>query len=113
MAACTPLPRWTDAVGRTVFRYVVERDVVPALPPASWGPFTHLGHEYRHSDGKWRRPDTPVGQLASTRAIPPALFALFAREKERASLRYSFGEHRPQHYIAALRPKGMATELGV
>jgi hypothetical protein len=113
MAACTPLPRWTDAVGRTLFRYVVERDVVPALPPASWGPFTHLGHEYRYSDGEWRRSSAQVIQLATLREVPRALFALFAHEKERASLRYSFSDHRPHHYIAGLRPAGMATELGI
>jgi hypothetical protein len=113
MAACAPLPRWTDAVGHTLFRYVIERDVIPALPPASWGPFTHLGHEYRYSEGEWRRSGAHVLPLAGTREIPKALFALFAREKERAALRYSFGDHRPQHYIAALRPSGMATELGV
>jgi hypothetical protein len=44
--------------------------------------------------------------------IPRAMLALFAREKKRASLRYSFNDHRPHHYIAALRPKGMKTELG-
>ena len=37
MAACTPVPRWTDAVGHTLFRYVIERDLIPAQP-ASWGP---------------------------------------------------------------------------
>jgi hypothetical protein len=112
MAACTPLPRWTDEVAGTLFRYVIERDLIPALPPVSWGPFTHLGREYRYSEGEWRRSGTHVVQLASAREIPRALVALFAREKERAPLRYSFGEHRPHHYIAALRAKGMVTELG-
>jgi hypothetical protein len=112
MATCTPLPRWTDAVGDRLFRYVVERDLIPALPPASWGSFTHLGHEYRYGEGEWRQSSARVTQLASTRQIPRAVFALFAREKHRASLPYSFDEHRPHHYIAALRPKGMVTELG-
>jgi hypothetical protein len=113
MAVCTPLPRWMDAVGRRLFRYVIERDVIPALPPASWGPFTHLGSEYRYREGSWRRSGADVVPLAGTREIPRALFGLVAREKERAGLRYSFSDHRPHHYIAALRPNGMATELGV
>jgi hypothetical protein len=112
MAACTPLPRWTDAVAGGLFRYVIERDLIPALPPVSWGPFTHLGREYRYREGAWHRSGTDVAQLASTRHIPRALLALFAREKERASLRYSFADHRPHHYIAALRPTGMVAELG-
>jgi len=112
MAACTPLPRWADAVANTLFRYVIERDVIPALPPVSWGPFTHLGREYRYTQGEWRRSDTHVVQLASTREIPRAVLALFAPEKQQASLRYSAGDHRPHHYIAALRPQGMVTELG-
>jgi hypothetical protein len=112
MAACTPLPRWTDAVAETLFRYVIERDLIPALPPFSWGPFTHLGREYRYSGGQWCRSDSHVVQLARMGEIPRAMLALFAREKKRASLPYSFNDHRPHHYIAALRPKGMVTELG-
>ncbi len=112
MAACTPLPRWTDAIGRTLFRYVIERDVIPALPPVAWGPFTHLGHEYRYGGGEWRPSGAHVPQLAGPREIRRALLALVAPEKRRASLRYSFGEHRPDRYIAALRPNGMVTELG-
>ncbi|MGE5814643.1 MAG: lipase family protein [Acidobacteriota bacterium] len=112
MAACAPLPPWTDAVGRTLFRYVIERDLIPALPPVAWGPFTHFGHEYRHRDGVWRPSGAHVVQLARPREIQRALLALVAPEKTRASLRYSFGDHRPDRYIAALRPKGMVTELG-
>jgi hypothetical protein len=112
MAACSPLPHWTDAVAGKLFRYVIERDLIPALPPVTWGPFTHLGHEYRYTDGEWRPSDTHVLPLRSIREIPRALLAMFAREKTRSSLRYSFGEHRPHHYIAAVRPKGMLTELG-
>ena len=112
MAACTPLPRWTDEVAGTLFRYVIERDLIPALPPVAWGPFTHLGHEYRYGDGEWRPSGAHVLQLARTREIRRALLALVAPERTQASLRYSFGEHRPHHYIAALRPKGMVTELG-
>ena len=112
MVACTPLPRWTDAVGRMLFRYVMERDLIPGLPPVAWGPFTHLGHEYRYGDGAWRASGAHVRQLARAREIRRALLALVAPDKTRASLPYSFGEHRPDRYIAALRPNGMVTELG-
>ncbi len=113
MAVCRPLPQWTDAVGAKLFRYVTTRDLIPALPAAAWGPFTHLGHEYRYTLGAWQRADAHVAQLTSIREIPRAVLALFAREKQRGSYKYSLGDHAPHHYIAALRPPGMITEFGV
>ncbi len=112
MAACTPLPPWTDAVAGRIFSYVIDRDLIPGLPPVAWGPFIHFGREYRYRDDVWRRARTPMVQLKSIREIPKAMLALFAREKQRASFRYSFTDHQPHRYISALRPKGMVTELG-
>ncbi len=113
MAVCGPLPRWTNAIGEKLFRYVTPRDLIPALPAASWGPFTHLGHEYRYTLGAWQRADGHVAQLTSVKEIPRAVVALFARERRRDAYKYSLGEHAPHHYIAALRPPGMLTEFGI
>jgi hypothetical protein len=40
------------------------------------------------------------------------MLALLAPERQRRSYRYSFAEHRPQHYIAELRPSDRMSELG-
>jgi hypothetical protein len=112
MTACAPLPAWAAAAGNRVFRYITPRDLIPALPPTSWGPFTHIGHEYQYGDGTWRKSATPVAPLANVREIPRALLAFFAPQKKTAAYRYALGDHRPHHYVAALRPKGMITELG-
>ena len=106
MTVCTPLPDWTEAVGARLFRYVNTRDLIPALPPAAWGPFTHFGHEYRYTLGEWQTAHTHVAPLTSVREIPKAVLAPFAREKQRGSYKYSLGDHAPHHYVAALRPPG-------
>jgi hypothetical protein len=112
MATCAPLPAWAAAAGSRVFRYVIPRDLIPALPPASWGPFTHIGQEYRYADGAWRASATPVTPLTNVREIPRALLAFMAPQKKTAAYRYAIGDHRPQNYIASLRPTGMISELG-
>ena len=113
MAVCHPVPAWAQQADDRMFRYVIASDLIPALPPAAWGPFAHLGHEYRCAGGVWQRAETHVAPLAALREIPKAMSALFAREKDRGSYRYSLLEHRPQHYIDALRPPGMISEFGI
>jgi hypothetical protein len=112
MTIAGPLPHATDAIGRKLFRYVTARDPIPALPAKSWGPFVHVGQEYRLADGRWQRSESPVAQLSSMREIPPAVLAFVASEKRRASSRYTLADHGPHHYIAALRPKNRVTEFG-
>ena len=112
MALVAPLPDSARAFGRRVFRHVAARDLVPTLPPTSWGQFAHVGHEYRLAEGEWRRADSPVAQLQHLREIPRSLLAFFATGKRRASARYAMGEHGPHHYIAALRPADRITEFG-
>ena len=107
-----PLPRIAHEVGSKLFRHVIPRDIVPTLPPASWGHFAHFGHEYRHESGEWRQSATPVAQLPNLREIPRSLLSFFATVKRRDSARYSMAEHGPHNYIAALRPKGRVTEFG-
>jgi len=112
MTACAPLPPWVGEVGRKVIRHVRPRDPVPCLPPAQWGPFVHIGQEFRYQDGEWRRPDSPVQAALRRREIAQSMLALLAPERQRRSYRYSVADHRPQHYIAELRPRGRVTELG-
>ena len=112
LAVAAPLPQLTHVVGQKLFRYVMPRDPIPALPPAKWGPFVHFGQEYGYVDGEWQRAKSPVTQLTSLKEIPRSILALFAPEKRRASSRYAVDLHAPHHYIAALRPKGQVTEFG-
>ncbi|MEW6366170.1 MAG: lipase family protein [Acidobacteriota bacterium] len=112
MAVAAPLPQATHEVERKLFRYVIPRDPIPALPPAKWGPFVHFGQEYRYADGEWQRAESPVAQLASLKEIPRSVLAFFAPEKRRSSSRYMVDLHAPHHYIAALRPKDQVTEFG-
>lgn len=112
MAVCAPVPSWVEEVGRSVIRHVRVRDPVPALPPAQWGPFVHVGQEYRHLDGEWRRSKTPVEALSGTRGVAQSMLALLAPQRQRRSYRYSAAEHRPHHYIEELRPRDRVTELG-
>jgi hypothetical protein len=112
MAVCAPLPRWVDEVGSRIFRHVRARDPVPALPPAQWGPFVHVGQEFRLRDGGWYRAPSPTEPLERTRDVAQSVLALLAPARQRRSFRYSAAEHRPQHYIAELRPGDRVSELG-
>jgi hypothetical protein len=112
MAVCEPLPVWTGEVAGRLVRHVIARDPVPALPPAKWGPFAHLGQEFRLEEEGWRRAESPVAQLAGARDIARFMVAALAPERRRGSYPYSLGEHGPQHYLAALRPSERITELG-
>lgn len=112
MALAPPLPPGIEGVGRKVFRHVMPQDPVPALPPARWGPFVHVGHEYRYADGDWQQAASPVAQFAGLSELWRSVLAFFASEKRRGSSRYTFAEHGPQHYIAALRPHDRVTEFG-
>lgn len=108
-----PFPTKTAArVGARLYRHVMPGDPVPALPPAAWGKFAHIGHEYRYSNRHWRLSNGAVAQLTRTGEIPKSLLAMFASEKRRAALRFSSTEHGPHHYLAALRPSGRVTEFG-
>jgi hypothetical protein len=112
MAVAAPLPEEAKQLERKLVRHVSARDPVPALPPARWGPFVHLGQEYRYAGDGWQRARSPVAQLKSLREIPRSAFAFFAGEKHRASSRYALWEHAPHHYVAALRPSDRVSEFG-
>jgi hypothetical protein len=107
-----PLPRIAQEVGRKLYRYVMPRDIVPALPPVAWGRMAHFGNEYRCENGQWEKSAVPIKQLSSAREIPNAFLTFLAPLKRRTSARYSTSDHGPHVYIAALRPKGRVTEYG-
>jgi hypothetical protein len=112
LVGCEPFPPAAATIAQKVYRHVMARDPIPALPPAPWGRLTHLGREYRWEAGEWRRAETPVAQLANLREVPRSLLAFFARAERRERLAYAMAEHAPHHYLAALRPPECVTELG-
>lgn len=112
LVAGEPIPEAAQSIARRLFRHVNAGDIVPVLPAIPWGPLAHFGHEYRYSDGDWRRSETALAQLANMREIPPSLIAFVARARGRNPSRYSTSAHGPHHYIAALRPAGRITEFG-
>ena len=112
MALVEPIPEITAQIGKQVLRHILSRDVVPALPPAQWGRFAHIGHEYRYAHGSWRRAETPVAALQHAREIPRSLLGFFATGKPPERARWAARDHGPHHYIAALRPAGRVTEFG-
>jgi hypothetical protein len=106
------VPRSVQPVAARIFRHVMPGDPIPALPPAAWGALEHVGHEFRHVDGRWERADEPTRQIESWREIPRSLLAFLARETDRPSFRYTMGAHGAHRYLAALRPPGRVTEYG-
>jgi hypothetical protein len=107
-----PLPRVAQEIGRRLYRYIMPRDIIPALPPVAWGRMGHFGNEYRYQDGQWQQSEAPIKQLSKAREIPPAFLSFFAPIKRRDTARYCTSDHGPHVYIAALRPKGRVTEFG-
>jgi hypothetical protein len=107
-----PLPLVAQEVGRRLYRYVMPRDIVPALPPVAWGRMGHFGKEYRYKNDQWWQSEAPIKQLSNAREIPPAFLSFFAPLKRRNAARYSTADHGPHVYIAALRPEGRVTEFG-
>jgi len=97
---------------RNVFRHVLVHDPIPALPATTWGPFIHLGQEYRFLDGEWRRSAAPVEQIPNMRNVPRIVLSFLEPAERREASRYIFSEHAPQHYLSALRPRGRVTEFG-
>jgi len=112
MATIEPLPEVVRTISQKVFRHVIPRDPVPALPPLAWGRFAHFGHEYRFANGEWKESDKPMTQLKGISEVSRSLLALFATPKRRNASPYSMTEHGPHQYISALRPKGRVTEFG-
>jgi hypothetical protein len=105
-------PGLMPALESKLFRHVIPRDPIPALPPASWARFGHIGREYRYAQGEWRFAESPVEQMTNARAIPRSILIGLAPERRQASSRWSLGEHGPHQYVGALRPGNRVTEFG-
>ncbi len=99
-------------VTRRIFRYVLEGDLVPGMPPVGWGEFVHVGTEQRFADGIWRRTERPTEQLANLRGVSRTLIGLLTSSARRASIRNALDLHGPHRYIDALRPSDRVTEFG-
>ena len=112
MTLSPPVAAETLGVTRRIFRYVLEGDLVPGMPPVGWGDFVHVGTEHRFADGSWRRAEQPTEQLTSLRDIPRTLLGLLTSSTRRASIRNALDVHGPHRYIDALRPADRVTEFG-
>jgi hypothetical protein len=111
MTICAPMPKGIESLDARVFRYVLEGDLVPAMPPVGWGEFVHVGREYRHNGG-WQRASEPTAQLTSLRNVPRTLLGLLTSSTRRASIMNALDLHGPHRYIDALRPPDRVTEFG-
>lgn len=108
-----PLDPSTEALGRKLFRHVLARDPVPALPPRSLGRYAHFGRQYRYSSsGEWDFTDEPTASMASLRDIPRSFLALVTAGSRREAAPYAINAHPLHRYLDALRPAGRVTEFG-
>ncbi len=105
-----------------VIRYVYANDVVPQLPPKASYPFAHFGTGYQYTrkprhkgDPDWRQNDAPHKQLRSLWSLAVAPLSLVTsdiKKARRLHFRASLNDHLPQHYVDALKPKGIRSEFG-
>lgn len=120
-----------------VIRYVYDSDVVPHLPPRTTGPYHHFGREFHYRIPHLRHTvlglsrylghpyDIRAGNLEQTGSAGQTasllggvglgvLAFVGSRIQPLRSLPtvYSFEDHRPEHYITALTPRGVQNEFG-
>jgi hypothetical protein len=112
MTVGEPLPDAARIMSAKIFRHVLARDIIPLLPPAGWGAFAHIGHEYRHENGAWHPQKNAVTQALNVRELPKAMMTVLAPAKRAGTAQYTAAVHPPHHYISALRPAGLVTEFG-
>jgi hypothetical protein len=108
---------WSPQVAHSkILRHVLPGDPVPALPPAAWGGYAHIGREYRYSAGEWTLAPDSTGPMPTLREIPRSVLALFSAGSHRKSTRkpgrYAIDAHPPHRYLDVLRPAGRLTEFG-
>jgi hypothetical protein len=108
MVVHTPVAPNVEAVGGKVYRHVLARDPVPALPPASFGAFAHLGSEFVFDATQWTRAERPTKALKN---VPRALLSTMTSGLTPGK-GLSFEQHGPHRYLDALRPANRPTEFG-
>lgn len=101
-----------QAIDRRIFRHVLPQDPVPALPPAAWGAYAHVGREYHCSSKEWRLAPEPTRQVETIRDISRSLVTLLRPRPRRKPARFAIDAHPPHRYLDALRPAGRVTEFG-
>jgi hypothetical protein len=105
-------------LGRNVFRYVYGRDIVPALPPALSGSFSHFGSEFRakpEAGAPFKPTPERTRQVSHFVHLAEAPIAFLARQVQffrNVPFQYSLSDHGPQHYIESLTPPGVISEYG-
>ena len=109
MVVHTPVASHVEAAGRKVFRHVLARDPVPALPPASFGAFAHLGSEFVYDAKQWARAERPTKAMKN---VSRALLSTVASGLTSGKAGFSFEQHGPHRYLDALRPADRPTEFG-
>ncbi len=102
----------TDAPGQRIFRHVLARDPVPALPPASFGTFSHVGSEFVFDGSQWTRAAQPTKPMKSLHGISRSLLTLVASGPTSRKTGFSVDQHAPHRYLDALRPPNRLTEFG-
>jgi hypothetical protein len=105
-------PPPAQAIDGRIFRHVLPQDPVPALPPAAWGAYAHVGREYQWSSNAWRLAPEPTRQMEKLRDIPRSLLALLRPGSRSEPTRFAVDAHPPHRYLDALRPAGRVTEFG-
>ena len=109
MVVHAPVAANVEAVDVGLFRYVLTRDPVPALPPALFGAFAHLGAEHVFDAGKGRAPRSRTKALKN---VSRAVLSTVASGLTSNKARWSLEEHGPHRYLDALRPTDRVTEFG-
>jgi hypothetical protein len=104
-----------ERLGRRVFRYVYDHDIVPQVPPRSCGDFQHFGTELRYTPSRGWRPGPARTQLDSLLQLLSAPATIVARQlKLTHAIRFhaSLYDHLPGGYIATLTPGDVTSEFG-
>ncbi len=104
-------------LGSRVLRYIYRHDVVATLPPSATGDFAHFGPERqfvieKDGTGTWQEKAQPTRQLSNSLDLSLAGLAFVAnqlRHFRKLTFLHSIDDHGPHHYIAALKPRDVAT----
>ena len=106
-----------EVLGRRVFRYVYDNDIVPQVPPKGCGSFAHFGQEFRYTreDGRWSRSRTARKQLRRVWDVLEGPVSFLSQQfpvtRDLLHFHASLYDHLPTGYITALTPEGLSNEF--